>query len=283
MSAAWRRRALLLATWAVAWALAFAALHTLLGDGGDDRPAGPPRAAVPGGPAPAGTTPGGADAVELTAALEGTRYSDELTFEVTERQARTAPPPQVRDCRQFASWARRNEAVPVGGEPVHVLTVRAGRSVDVAVHSVVAVPVAEVPQDRERGPRVELTCREAGPTPTVTPDVRKDRGPHVLVPGQAIRLLVDLDAPEPAGLPFPSRTRDYYLRVDLEVDGVTQVRELRDEAGGYFRCCGRITYMGYLAARYEWTLSPTPTLRYCPELRWVDEPPPRVCQARRPG
>ncbi|MFI2652592.1 MULTISPECIES: hypothetical protein [Micromonospora] len=215
--------------------------------------------------------------------LEGTRYSDELTFEVPERQARTAPPPQVRDCRQIASWARRNEAVPVGGEPAHVLTVRAGRSVDVVVHSVVAVPVAEVSREQERGPWVELACREADPTATVPPDARWDGRPHVLVPGQTVRLRVDLDAPEPAGLPFPGRMWDYYLRVDLEVDGVTQVRELRDESGGYFRCCGRITYMGYLAARYEWTPSPTPTLRYCPELRWVDEPPPRVCQAREPG
>ncbi|MEO3777533.1 hypothetical protein ABGB16_11940 [Micromonospora sp. B11E3] len=283
MSVAWRRRALLLATWALSCALSFALLQALLDVTGRDRPTGPPGAAAPGGPASPGTTVSSADAVELTATLAGTRYSDELTFEVPERQARTVPPPQVRDCRQFASWARRNGAVPVGGEPVHLLTVHAARSVDVVIHSVVAVPVAQVPRDQEQGPRVELACRESRPTPTVTPDVRTDRGPHVLAPGQTVRLLVDLADPEPAGLSFPAGVSRYHLRVDLEVDGVTQVRELRDEAGGYFRCCGRITFMGYQAARYEWTLSPTPTLRYCPELRYADEPPPRVCQPREPG
>ncbi|MFI6824145.1 hypothetical protein ACIBJE_24870 [Micromonospora sp. NPDC050187] len=278
-----RRVALLLATFALSWALSFAVIEALRDDGDDDRPALPPGAAATGSPPSAGTTASSADAVSLTATLTGTRHSHELALEVTEPQARMVPPPQVRDCRQFASWAQREGALPVGFEPVHLLTIRAERSVDVAIHGVVAVPVAQILREREQGPWVELACRQDPPTPTATPEVRDNGEPHVLVPGQTIRLVVDLSDPESAAATFPGGGWNYYLRVDLEIDGVTRSYELRDEAGEHFRCCGRTTFMGYQAARYEWTISPKPTLRYCPELNYVDKPPPRVCQAREPG
>ncbi|WP_416906131.1 hypothetical protein [Micromonospora echinospora] len=250
-----RRGALLLATFALSWAVSFAAIQALRDD--DHRPALPPGAAATDSPHSAAPTASSADAVSLTATLTGTRHSDELAFEVTEARARTVPPAEVRDCNQFATWAQRDGALPVGLEPVHVLTVRAERSVDVSVHGVEAVPVAQIRREREQGPWVELTCRDGRPTPTAAPDARDVAGPHVLVPGQTIRLPVDLTGPGSAGDTFPTGGWSYYLRVDLEVDGVPQRRELRDEAGGPFHCCGRTTFMGYQAARYEWTISPS--------------------------
>ncbi|MDI5939903.1 MULTISPECIES: hypothetical protein [unclassified Micromonospora] len=278
--------------------LAFAAVYALRsgdgdGDGGSDR-ARPARTAATGGPPapagasgqPAGST-GPAGAVELAATLSGTAYSTELTFEVPEARARVSPPEWVRDCVRFAAWARDNGGVPVGPEPVHTLTLRARRSVDVQVAAVRAVPVAQVDRAGEQGPWVELACRDGVASPAASPPGRWRGGgmPHPLAAGQTLEVPVELDGLDESGGPvdpFPGGVSDYRLRVELEVDGVPQTYNLRD-GDRDFRCCGRITYMGYQAARYEWTLAPARALRYCAELRYTGKPPPRTCGPRAPA
>ncbi|WP_431974826.1 hypothetical protein [Micromonospora haikouensis] len=279
--------------------LAFAAVYALRSgdsdsDSGGDR-AGAGRATASGGapPAPAGAggqpaaSAGPAGAVELAATLSGTAYSTELTFEVPEARARVSPPEWVRDCGRFAAWARDNGGVPVGVEPVHTLTLRARRSVDVQVTAVRAVPVARVDRAGEQGPQVELACRDGRASPAASPPGRWRGGdmPHPLAAGQTLEVPVELDGLDEAGTPvdpFPGGVSDYRLRVELEVDGVPQTYDLRD-GDRDFRCCGRITYMGYQAARYEWTLAPARALRYCAELRYTGEPPPRTCGPRAPA
>ncbi|KIR66357.1 hypothetical protein [Micromonospora haikouensis] len=276
--------------------LAFAAVYALRSgnDGGGDR-VEPGRTTATGGAPPdragAGRRPaasaGPAGAVELAATLSGTAYSTELTFEVPEARARVSPPEWVHDCGRFAAWARDNGGVPVGPEPVHTLTLRARRSVDVQVATVRAVPVARVDRPREQGPWVELACRDGVASPAASPPGRWRGGemPHPLAAGQTLEVPVELDGLDESGGPvdpFPSGVSDYRLRVELEVDGVPRTYDLRD-GDRDFRCCGRITYMGYQAARYEWTLSPARALRYCAELRYTGEPPPRTCTPRAPA
>ncbi|MFF3855983.1 hypothetical protein [Micromonospora sp. NPDC002575] len=274
--------------------LAFAAVSALRsGDGGDR--AGPGRTTATGGVPPgradgsgqpAGSA-GSGGAVELAATLSGTAYSTELTFEVPQARARVGPPEWVRDCGQFAAWARDNGGVPVGAEPVHTLTLRARRSVDVQVNAVRAVQVARVNRAGEQGPWVELACRDATASPTASPPGRRRGGelPHPLAAGQTLEIPVELDGLDESGspaAPFPGGVSDYRLRVELEVDGTPRTFDLRD-GDRDFRCCGRITYMGYQAARYEWTLSPARALRYCAELRYAGKPPPRTCGPREPA
>ncbi|MGY3520666.1 hypothetical protein ACVMYR_30675 [Micromonospora sp. PTRAS2] len=278
--------------------LAFAAVYALRsgdsdsgGDRGGDRAGAGRATASSGAPAGAGgqpaTSAGPAGAVELAATLSGTAYSTELTFEVPEARARVSPPEWVRDCVRFAAWARDNGGVPVGPEPVHTLTLRARRSVDVQVAAVRAVPIAQVDRAGEQGPWVELACRDGVASPAASPPGRWRGGgmPHPLAAGQTVEVPVELDRLDESGSPvdpFPGGVSDYRLRVELEVDGVPQTYDLRD-GDRDFRCCGRITYMGYQAARYEWTLAPARALRYCAELRYTGKPPPRTCGPRAPA
>lgn len=267
--------------------LAFAAVYALRsGDDDGNHRAEPGRTTATGGVPPAASA-GPAGAVELAATLSGTAYSTELTFEVPEARARVSPPEWVRDCGRFAAWARDNGGVPVGVEPVHTLTLRARRSVDVQVAAVRAVPVAQVDRAGEQGPWVELACRDGVASPAASPPGRWRGGgmPHPLAAGQTLEVPVELDGLDESGSPvdpFPGGVSDYRLRVELEVDGVPQTYDLRD-GDRDFRCCGRITYMGYQAARYEWTLAPARALRYCAELRYTGKPPPRTCGPRAPA
>lgn len=281
MNTSWRRRALFLTIWLLSATLSFVLLQSVLDDDNNDGRDRRPPMVSPGSPASVGTMSGTSGGVELTVTLTDI-YDEAATFMVPERQARAVPPPHVQDCRQFASWAYRNGAIPVGAEPGHLLTMRAGHIADVVIESIEAVPIAEVLIEPEQGPWVSLSCREASSARTSAPNYGTDDGWYRLLPGHEVRVPVELEGRggEP---PFPSGVWEYYLRVHLLVDGVEQVRELRDEEGRNFRCCGRTTFMGFLAAQYEWTLSPTRTLRYCAEQRWVHEPPPLVCHTTIPG
>ncbi|RGC69123.1 hypothetical protein C5N14_10180 [Micromonospora sp. MW-13] len=290
MSAGRNRLVRLVAVGVLPAMLAFVVVHALRAGDGEDH-----RGRSSGGGDVDATGP--AEALDLTATLVGTRYQREPTFQVRQERAAVSPPPEVRDCRQFAAWAQREGGVPAGPDPVHILSLHARRSVDVQFIGVVAVPVAQPSLDTQ-GPWVELACRDAAPAATGPPAATSspaatsfpaDDGPayvgaqrHVLTAGQAVELPVDLDPPSGPDRAFPPGIADYYLQVRMEVDGVEQTRELRNGTG-YFRCCGRTTFMGFQAARYEWTLSPARVLRYCAELRYVDRPPPRTCAPREPA
>jgi hypothetical protein len=281
MSASRRRLVLLVSIWILSGVLAFTAVRMLRPDYGEDHRGQPSNTTDAGAPwaGPAGAAP----AVDLAATLVGTRYSPELTFQVTEDLARVGPPPHVADCRQFSAWVQQNGGIATGREPVHVLSMRARRHVDVLIFSVRVIPVAQVRLTAEQGPWVELACRDSGPDPTVLPTADSSRmaqgsdaKPHVLAAGQTLDLPTDLAATYGTEESFPPGASDYYLEVTMEVDGVVESRELRNGAS-YYRCCGRTTFMGYQSARYEWNLSPSRTLRYCAELRYTGEPPPRTC------
>ncbi|MFI1195054.1 hypothetical protein ACH4T9_17580 [Micromonospora sp. NPDC020750] len=284
MSGRHRRLTRLVAVGVLPAVLAFAVVRALgSGDGG-----GGGHQAAPPGTMDAGPV----GALDMTATLVGTRHSTELAFQVREEQARNGPPQDVRDCRQFAAWAQREGGIVVGWDPVHALSLHARRAVDVNVFSVLPVPVAEVPLTEENGPWVELACRDAAGPLTVPGPVAgspradpADDTPHALAAGQRVELLVGPEmawSDEGKVKAFPSGVVEYHLEVRLGVDEGSETLRLRNGTGP-FRCCGRVTFMGFQAARYEWTLSPARTLRYCPELRYADEPPPRTCAPREPG
>ncbi|MEV6796998.1 hypothetical protein AB0M91_01455 [Micromonospora rifamycinica] len=226
---------------------------------------------------------GGVDSepdIDLATRITGTVDGTELTFQITRDRAEAGPPASIGDCRQFAEWAMRNGGIPVGFEPVHTLSVHARRNLDVNGMSVTVVPVGEARLTEQDGPFVELACRDGTPTPTTTPPAEEegevvDR-PHVLTAGQTIELPAPLEAPYDTDEAFPHGLVDYQLKVRIEIDGVVQEHLLRNGSAP-FRCCGRLTYMGFQAARYEWRLSPDRSLRYCAELRYTTDPPPAKC------
>ncbi|MEU1884439.1 hypothetical protein [Micromonospora sp. WMMD987] len=226
-------------------------------------------------------------AVDVAARITGTVDGTELTFQVTRDLAEAGPPPQVDDCRRFAEWAQRNGGIPVGFEPVHTLSVHARRNLDVNGVSARVVPVGEVQLSEQDGPFVELACRDGTPAPTTTRSSRAgeedgesvDR-PHVLTAGQTVELPLLLEASYDTDEVFPHGVVDYQLKVHIGIDGVSEEHLLRN-ATAPFRCCGRLTYMGFQAARYEWRLSPARSLRYCAELRYTTEPPPERCEIRQ--
>ncbi|MFJ6195062.1 hypothetical protein [Micromonospora sp. NPDC092111] len=265
--------------------LAFTVVRLLgTGDGGEHR-------AAPSDPGAPARTDGSGPAVDVVARFAGPEDGAELTFQIGRDQAEAGPPEDIRDCRRFAEWAARNGGVPVGVEPAHVLSVHARRSLDVNGVSVVAVPVGQVPPTWQDGPWVELACRDATPTPAASPgdpgwppkqedsDEQPDR-PLVLTAGQTIELPVALDTSYDTGEAFPHGLSDYQLDVRIEIDGITERHRLRNGSSS-FRCCGRTTFMGFQAARYEWRLTPSRSLRYCAELRYAEAPPPPKCETRQ--
>ncbi|MFJ8686207.1 hypothetical protein [Micromonospora wenchangensis] len=281
-----RQTALLVVVLILPALLAFGVVRLLGARGGTAHRAAPP---PPSGPATPSATVGVGPVLDLTARITGTEDGTGLTFLTTRAKAEAGPPAPVTDCRQFAAWAQRDGGIPVGFAPVHTLSVHARRTLDVGGVSVAAVSVTDVDLSSGDGPWVELACRDAAPAPTATPsagglpagtrDGNPDR-PLVVVAGQTIELPVLLDRPYDSGEVFPHGTVDYQLRVRMEVDGVVEEHRLRNGTVP-FRCCGRVTHMGFQAARYEWRVSPERSLRYCAELRWTGQPPPAKCELRR--
>ncbi|MFE0590027.1 hypothetical protein [Micromonospora echinospora] len=246
---------------------------------------GPQRATPPGTVEPAASD----GAVDLVARFAGSAQGVDLTFMINEDRAEAGPPPEIRDCERFADWAQRAGGIPVGFQPSHVLVVHARRSLDVNGVSVLAIPVAPVAVTEKDGPWVEMACRDGAPTPTASPvgerpseedDGPPDDKPHVLVAGQTMELPVQLRDPYDHEAALPHGVSDYELEVEMEIDGVYETYRLKN-GKSYFRCCGRTTFMGYQAARYEWTLSPSRSLRHCEELRYAEEPPPPTCTVRQ--
>ncbi|WP_329017508.1 hypothetical protein OG271_12800 [Micromonospora rifamycinica] len=280
-----RRRTALLVVLVLPALLAFGVVR-LLGtrDGGKQQadptpPANPSYPVVPPGAVDSGP------AVDLATRITGTRDNTELTFEIARDVAEAGPPPQVDDCRRFAEWAQRNGGIAVGFEPVHTLSVHARRNLDVNGVSARVVPVGEVRLTEQDGPFVELACRDGTPAPTTT---RRDGDddeefvdrPNVLTAGQTVELPLLLEAPHDTDEALPHGVVDYQLKVSIDIDGVSEEHLLRNGSAP-FRCCGRLTYMGFQAARYEWRLSPARSLRYCAELRYTTEPPPERCEIRQ--
>lgn len=245
----------------------------------------------PSGPADPARPVDSGPAVDLAARFTAPQGGTELTFQIARDRAEAGPPPQVTDCRRFAEWAQRSGGVPVAPEPAHLLSVHARRDLDVTGVSVVAVPIAQVTPTEEDGPWVELACRDDAPAPTArasdegqpsgteAADGAPDR-PHVLTTGQTIELPVTLQPPSDTGEVLPHGVSDYRLQVRIEIDGVEE-QHLLPEGSASFRCCGRTTFMGFQAARYEWRLSPSRSLRRCAELRYVEEPPLARCETGR--
>ncbi len=269
MSGRWRRRALLMTVWILAAVATFTTARMLRTDDSGDR----------GKPQVAATDAAGVDgAIDVTAAFNLAVHSPETTWQITEDQARKGPPREVENCRQFAAWAQQNGAIQVGIEPIHILSLQARRPIDALSISVEAKPVAPTRPRPEEGPWVAMTCRNDGSGPKASPvgGLRPESEvspiePYVLSEGQTLELPVTLSSEL-----FPSKVSDYVLEAIIEVDGVLESHELRN-GNGYYRCCGRITFMGYLSATYEWTLSPVRHLRQCEELRYVGKPPPQKC------
>ncbi|WFE63359.1 hypothetical protein [Micromonospora sp. WMMD714] len=290
MSTGRRQTALLVVVLVLPALLAFGVVR-LLGT----RDGGRPEAALPepssqvgqsGTVGPSGVPASGpGPAVDVVARITGTVDGTELTFQATRDVAEAGPPPQVDDCRRFAEWAQRNGGIPVGFEPVHTLSVHARRNLDVNGVSARVVPVGEVGLTEQDGPFVELACRGGTPAPTTTRRDGEDDEefvdrPHVLTAGQTVELPLLLEAPHDTGEAFPHGVVDYQLKVSIGIDGVWEEYLLRNGSAP-FRCCGRLTYMGFQAARYEWRLSPARSLRYCAELRYTAEPPPERCEIRQ--
>ncbi|QDY05960.1 hypothetical protein FJK98_01310 [Micromonospora sp. HM134] len=281
-----RQTALLVVALVLPALLAFGVVR-LLGarDGAGHRAASPP----PSGPASPSDAVGVGPVLDVTARITGTEDGTELTFLTTRARAEAGPPAPVTDCRQFAGWAQRDGGIPVGVAPVHALSVHARRTLDIGGVSVAAVSVTDVDLSGGDGPWVELACRDDAPAPATTPSGsgrpagrwEGDPGrPRVLVAGQTIELPAPLGPPYDGGEVFPHGTVDYQLRVRMEIDGVVEEHRLRN-GDVPFRCCARVTHMGFQAARYEWRVSPARSLRYCAELRWTGQPPPPKCELRR--
>ncbi|RKR92998.1 hypothetical protein BDK92_7495 [Micromonospora pisi] len=281
-----RRLRRILVVWVLPAVLVFTAVYTLRTNG-DHLRGSPPSV---NGNSPSTNAPASGDAapiapgrpLDLTAPISGYEGA-EPTLLVTEEAARTIPPEYVRDCAQFMEWAQQQGGMPVNINPVHLLSLTARDRVDVEVVQVEAEYVRDVEPPEEEHTWVELSCRDAEPRESTSPTDAPapggaDQGSYPLNAGQTLEHLVNVDEVQPPDSgrlgwhdPF-----EYYLEVELLVDGVPQVHRLANGSTN-FRCCGRTTFMGYQSAGYEWTLTPTRTLRYCAELRYSEQPPPRTC------
>ncbi|MEV4117992.1 hypothetical protein [Micromonospora sp. NPDC049645] len=281
-----RRLRQFLAVWVLPAVLVFTAVYTLRAHR-DHLQNSPP--SVTGNPPSTKALPSGdATAIDpgrlldLTAPISGYAGA-EPTLLVTEEAARTSPPEYIRDCVRFMEWAQQQGGMPVNINPVHLLSLTAHDRVDVEVVQVEATYVRDVDPPDQEHTWVELSCRDAAPRKSTSPTNEPasdgtDRRSYPLNAGQTAERLIDVDkvqAPDPGKLgwhdPF-----EYYLRVELLVDGKPQVHQLANGSTN-FRCCGRSTFMGYQSAGYEWTLTPTRALRYCAELRYSEQPRPRTC------